>query len=318
SEVRGLARSPSSALDALVRAGELEAGLADAGSEHRAIAGFVDQLASLVCGNSRPLIPEAIEHLEFPASVTCAHPEGFSYYGLNPVDFADLAHRMQKDLAPRIAVVGIRSVGSTLGAVATAVWRANESRVERTTVRPEGEPYRRTTRFSPIQLQWIKRQSASQADFVIVDEGPGFSGSTFLSVARALGGAGVPCSKIVLMCSRPFPVLAAGAELAAEWSGFRSYMIDYGTHLPSGAGNSLGGGNWRELQYSDRSSWPACWTDQERIKHLGCDERSIFKFEGFGRYGQLSRAQAGILAEAGISPRWFASEGGFTQYEWVP
>jgi hypothetical protein len=316
-EINRLRDASSSALDALVRAGELETGLADAGIDDPAIAGLVDQLASLACGNSRVTIAKTIEHRELPAFVSCAHPEGFSYYGLNPLDFADLARRMQKHLAPRIVVLGVRSVGSTLGAVVTAVWRANGNRVERTTVRPEGEPYRRTTRFSPIRLEWIKRESSSHADFVIVDEGPGFSGSTFLSVARALLGTGVPNSKIVLMCSRPFPVLAAGAELAAEWSGFRSYMIDYGTHLPAGAGTSLGGGKWRELQYPGRSCWPACWTDQERIKHLGCTGRSLFKFEGFGRYGELSRMQAGILAETGFSPPWLRSEGGFAQYEFV-
>jgi hypothetical protein len=316
-EINRLRDAGCSALDALVRAGEIETGLADTGLGYPAIAGLADQLASLACGNSRVTIATTIEHRELPAFVTCAHPEGFSYYGLNPLDFADLARRIQKDLAPRIVVLGIRSVGSTLGAAVTAVWRANGNRVERTTVRPEGEPYRRTTRFSPIQLEWIKRESASQADFVIVDEGPGFSGSTFLSVARALRKAGVAHSKIVLMCSRPFPALPAGAGLAAEWNGFRSYMIDYGTHLPAGAGTSLGGGRWRELLYPGRSCWPACWTDQERIKHLGCDERSLFKFEGFGRYGRLSRMQAGILAEAGFSPRWLRSEGGFAQYEFV-
>ena len=100
-EIQELRNAGCSALDALVRAGELETGLADTGIEDRAIAGLVDQLASLVCGNRRVLVPEAIEHLELPGSVTCAHPEGFSYYGLNPLDFADLAHRMHQDLAPR-------------------------------------------------------------------------------------------------------------------------------------------------------------------------------------------------------------------------
>lgn len=319
-EIRRLKSGAGSALDALVRAGELETGLADAGSGEAAatIAPLVDQLASVVCCGSHASVLDLIEQRELPDFVRCAHPEGFSYYGLNPLDFADLARRMHKELAPRIAVLGIRSVGSTLGAVVSAVWRACGRSVERTTVRPEGEPYRRKTSFNKSQLAWIREEFARQADFVIVDEGPGFSGSTFLSVARALLEAGVPHSSIILMGSRPFPTHAAGSELAAEWKSFRSYLIDYGTHLPDGAGASLGGGKWRELQYSKPSYWPPCWTDQERIKHLSRDAKSFLKFEGFGRYGQLAQQQAGLLAEAGLSPPFLGFENGFARYAFVP
>ncbi len=317
-EFRSLARGAGSAIDALVRAGEIETGLADAGSPEAVhMAGVVDQLASAVCGEAALdfSIVHSLEHLDVPAFLRCSHPEGFSYYGLNPLDFADLARRVQIGLRPRVAVVGIRSIGSTLSAVVAAALRARGTMAERTTVRPEGEPYNRKTGFNAQQWAWIKAKLAESCDFVVVDEGPGFSGSTFLSVAHALEAAGVPGSRIVLLGSRPFPAHAAGAERSEQWNRFSTYTIAYAAHPPAGAGRSLSDGAWRKLFYSAPSSWPASWIEQERIKHMSPDGKTFFKFEGFGRFGQLAREQASALAQSEFSPRLLAFDGGFGCYE---
>ena len=322
-EIQSLANGTHSALDALVRAGEIETGLEDAGAGSPAIgrvAAVVDRLAALACGGAPPdpsSLLDCLDHLSTPATIACSHPEGFSYYGLNPLDFADLAARIREELAPRVAVIGIRSVGSTLGAVVRAVLGAHGISVERITVRPAGEPYRRKTVFSPEQQDWLRARLDQRCDFVVVDEGPGFSGSTFLSVAQALVDSGVPCSRIVLMGSRPFPLQAAGTMREREWKQFRSCTIEYASHPPSTACRNLGDGAWRELLYPSRSLWPACWVEQERVKHMSADGRSFFKFEGFGRFGELSREQALELAQAGLSPRWMGSEHGYACYEFV-
>jgi hypothetical protein len=322
-EIRSLANGSGSALDALVRAGEIETGLEDAGAGSREIlrvGAVVDTLAALACRGARPdpsSLLDSLDHLRTPATIACSHPEGFSYYGLNPLDFADLAARIQAELAPRVAVVGIRSVGSTLGAVVTAELRTHGISVERITVRPAGEPYRRKTVFSPQQQDWLRVKLDQPCDFLVVDEGPGFSGSTFLSVAQALVDSGVPYSRIVLMGSRPFPLQAAGTMSEKQWKQFRSYTIEYASHPPSNACRNLGDGAWRELLYPSRSLWPACWVEQERVKHMSADGRSFFKFEGFGRFGQLAREQALELAQAGLSPRWTGSEHGYACYEFV-
>src|SRR5262245_38512396 len=129
----------SHGIDALVRAGEIESGLADAESPLAdRVASIVDDLAAAVCGNGGsteslaarlavpPLLKIALllkEHRDTPIAIRCAHPEGFSYYGLNPLDYADLVARMHPELRPHVAVIGIRSVGSTLSAVvAAALW----------------------------------------------------------------------------------------------------------------------------------------------------------------------------------------------------
>ena len=59
-------------------------------------------------------------------------------------------------------------------------------------MRPEGHPFDRILRWSDKQLAWFAKASRADAMFVIVDEGPGLSGSSFLSVAEALCDAGVP------------------------------------------------------------------------------------------------------------------------------
>jgi hypothetical protein len=319
SEIQSLSSGTGSVVDALIRAGEIETGLEDAGSPATtSLSDLVDELAAAACADKRPSLRclHSLASVDYPTSIRCSHPEGFSYYGLNPLDFADLTRRIVPDLAQCVAVIGIRSVGSTLGAVVAATLRASDRLARRITVRPEGEPYQRKTSFSAVQMPWIQDCIEHQADFVVVDEGPGFSGSTFLSVARALLDAGVPRRRIVLLGSRPFPA-AAPEERAQEWTRFRSYIVDYGRHVPHDVGRSLGGGAWREVIYSDRSHWPACWTDQERIKHLSSDGKVFFKFEGFGRFGKLVRSQAEALAQGGFSPGLPVWNSAFAGYEFL-
>jgi len=326
-ELRAEIQTDATLIDALVRAGEIETGLADEGSPAADnMARVVDQLATMACNllpSSRSSLARSsavarLQHVtDYPPHIRCAHPEGFSYYGLHPLDFADLVARAHSRLRPRVAVIGIRSVGSTLGAVVTAALHAHGSSTRRITVRPVGEPYERCAVFTPVQLQLIQSELQEHADFAVVDEGPGFSGSTFLSVARALLAAGVPESSIVLLCSRPLPAHLQGSELSRHWRRFRSFRIEYGRRLPPDAGQSIGGGAWRDLLFTDRGHWPACWTDQERVKHLSIDGQTFFKFEGFGRYGDRVRQQASALAEAGLSPRPNCCSHGYTGYELI-
>src|SRR5260370_5365127 len=146
---------------------------------------------------------QRVEAANFPARVLGAHPEGFSYYGLNPLDFADLARRISCDLPSRVNVVGIRSAGTVLGTVVAAQLRSCGKSVDGITVRPAGEPYHRETTFDKAQLEWIRRGLRQPAAFLVVDEGPGFSGSTFLSVAQALADASLPSASITLMGDGP-------------------------------------------------------------------------------------------------------------------
>ena len=46
------------------------------------------------------------------------------------------------------------------------------------------------------------------------------------------------------------------------------------------------GGTWRRYFRYEESTMPASWAQLEPAKILGRDERSVFKFEGFGHYGE--------------------------------
>ena len=63
---------------------------------------------------------------------------------------------------------------------------------------------------------------------------------------------------------------------------------------------------------------PASWAPLEPAKILARDERSIFKFEGFGHYGEAIGTRAKLLAERGFAPRYLGNRRGFGEYELVP
>jgi hypothetical protein len=84
--------------------------------------------------------------------------------------------------------------------------------------------------------------------------------------------------------------------------------------LPDEAKIYIGGGEWRQLLLSDRAQWPASWTQMERLKFLSADRRLLFKFEGFGRFGNAVHERAKRIAEAGFGPGPIDFAQGFSVY----
>src|SRR5205814_7722381 len=95
------------------------------------------------------------------------------------------------DDAKVLAIVGIRSIGTTLTAVVRAAACARGVDADRITVRPQGDPYNRELAFSTPELRWVRDRAGRGAVFLVVDEGPGRSGSSFLTTAEALERVGV-------------------------------------------------------------------------------------------------------------------------------
>jgi hypothetical protein len=192
-------------LNVLIRAGELESALADAASPAAsALASLTDALAfTLLSGDLSSVrkLNDSLTNLLLPQTIETSPPEGFSYYSLHPLDFADAAMRLADPPCPA-AIIGIRSIGTTLSAVVVATLGIIGSPAERITVRPAGHPYSRRAYFTSEQIRWIERQKERSAMFVVVDEGPGRSGSSFLSVGEALIGAGVAAAEVTLIGSQ--------------------------------------------------------------------------------------------------------------------
>ena len=303
--VRRLA-SANSLLDCLIQAGELEAALADLNCPGApAAAQLTDALAiRLYTGDAdRGVDPNQLAgKIEAPETISISPPEGFTYYALHPLDFAKAIDRIT-DHAAACAVIGVRSIGTTLSAVTTAALTARKRPATRITVRPSGHPYARSAKFSPEQERWIAEQLLQSAQFLVVDEGPGRSGSTFLSVAEALARLGVPQARITIVGSREFDPEGLCAEnAAARWRGLR-----YVAAVPSISTRFLdfpyiGGGDWRMYFCGAGQEWPESWTQMERLKFLSPDRRHFFKFEGMGPLGREVRERAFALAAAGFSP----------------
>ena len=308
---------------ALLRAGELECALADAESAAQAVAARIADLVAepllrtsqFDVRDARALI-EALAAQSLPSVVTISPPEGFAYYALHPLAYASAVARLGR--SEFWGVIGIRTIGSTLSAVSAAALRHTGAWAERITVRPHGHAFDRVTEFSTAQRSWIEGLG-ERARFLVVDEGPGLSGSSLLSVAEALERHGIAAERITLLSGHECrPARLCARDAAARWRRYRSVPAGHLTHAPADVGEDVGGGNWRERSYPTPELWRASWREVERARFLSRDGKRLFKFAGLGHYGAAVIERAQILARRGFAPPVHTAEHGFAAYEWVP
>jgi hypothetical protein len=295
-------------LEALLRAGELECAVADCTNhaEQQAAEHITDQLAGQLVGYTPADIEQllrVLQRLPLPPELIVSVPEGFAYYALHPLQYAELAQKIPLT-AQRVAVIGIRSIGTTLSATVTAALKKRGVTTERTTVRPEGHPFDRVTTFSSVQRRWIEGHKEHNAEFFVVDEGPGLSGSSLLSVGESLAEASVWHQRITFICARqPNWGTLCSRDVASRAGRFRWSPVPPSSKFPSDAESFIGAGQWREVLGYEKSRWPASWTTMERAKFLSSDGTHFYKFEGFGHYGSAALARACVLGDGGISPQ---------------
>ena len=320
-------------LTAQLLAGEIECGVADSDPEAaRCYELVTDQIAgALLTGEPAASNSSDFHHPDFHSllasvralpiveQLSISIPEGFAYYALHPLAYADVIR--QFPFCAHLLVVGIRSIGTTLSSVAAAAARARGFMAERITIRPQGHPYNRTVEFTAEQMVAVRNAMSHGASFAVVDEGPGLSGSSFLAVAEALERAGVPVEKIILISSHvPNVNVLCGENAASRWRRFRCIPVSNETRRPAAAVEFIGGGQWRSRTFANESEWPAAWTTLERLKYLSSseqDERRLFKFAGLGHYGDVvfERERKVAAAGFGLMPR--EESDGFVSYPWV-
>ena len=318
-------------LTAQLLAGELECGVADSDPQAaRACELLTDGIANALLAGEQvssfdPAFPSpdldflinTARALPVLEQLSISTPEGFAYYALHPFAYANVIRQIP--VSGHLLVVGIRSIGTTLSSVAATAARARGIVAERITVRPQGHPYNRTVEFTTEQMAVVRRAVSLGANFAVIDEGPGLSGSSFLATAEALEAAGAPVEKIILISSHEPNVDALCAENAAcRWQRFRCIPVSSETRRPAAAVEFIGGGQWRSRAFSNESEWPAAWTSFERLKYLssGHDERRIFKFAGLGHYGEAVLDRERKVAAAGFGPMPREESDGFISYQW--
>lgn len=220
------------------------------------------------------------------ADVEVRTPEGFAWYALYPDGYAGIASDwLVRHRCRRVLIIGLRSIGTTLAAVVAAVLERAGVTVHVACVRPRGHPFARRCALPPTALLALPVDRC-----LVVDEGPGLSGSSMAAVAEALSGAGVERSTIDFLAGHGNGPGQKGDAAVHDWwtpqrvlhRGFAQVEIA-GRTLPHRlydmAGDmlgeaprtveDLGGGAWRGVAAAgERSRRPLAMARLERPKLL--------------------------------------------------
>jgi hypothetical protein len=293
----------------LIRLGQLEAGAVDAlcpnQDDTHPIAAA---LRSIALGDA-PV--EILKSLTLPREVNIRPPEGYAFYSVYPMQYEKAARRFASESRPTHSVVlGIRSIGTSLSAVVAKTLREAGAEVWSWTVRPHGHPFdRKLTIAKGLRTELLKHRNEW---FCIVDEGPGISGSSFASVAEALGELGVADERIVFFPSH-YPnidgLLSAGAR--AKWQ--RPVYVEpfpLAMLIPKDA-LDVSGGLWRDVI----GVRPPVQPQHERRKYLHGSE--LWKFAGLAHLGEERFQRGQVLSDAGFVPRILQFRNGFIVSEFV-
>jgi hypothetical protein len=321
---------------ALIAAGELAQGVADAeldaegedGCSPAAEAAMA--LAAAVAGDllaaagEPPAAPAdvasalgLVRRLPLPPRIRCKTPEGYAFYAIYPEGYAAAV----ASLPSPALVVGLRSIGASLAAAVAA--RLGCAAV---TVRPCGHPFRRFLRVSPALRRRLERHPGQ---FVIVDEGPGLSGSSFGAAADLLEELGVPVERMLFLTSHANELgHRASAGHRARWTRSRRATAVSGVAPRSleawfgdvtgavAACEDLSGGGWR--RDLPEAAWPPAAPVSERLKFrlAGANGRFLARFAGLGATGEEKLGVARLLHAAGFAPEPLALRRGFLLERW--
>lgn len=282
---------------ALIEASKLQQGVEDATGASPALCRFVHELAHCVVRSwdssfheigSLPPAPQ----VALPASVELKVPEGFAFYAVYPEAYIEAARRLKLVGAPR--VIGIRSIGTTLGAVTAAALGAPPP----VTVRPFGDPFAR-------RVELPEEIVDETVHYVVADEGPGLSGSSFGAVADWLQQRGVPLERIAFLPSH-------GGGPGRHASDFHRERWEAAQRVPAAF-------NARFLRELFGPLEPfSTGSPGERLKFLARHdgERLLLKFEGLGSIGADKLHMARRLNAAGFTPAPLGLVHGFLVERW--
>lgn len=338
----------------LVLAGQIEQGALDADAEwtgdaHHLTAlcarSFVDvSLSTKGSATGLSEIQAAAEQLEVaidaaPTPCSIRIPEGFAWYAVYPDAYigAALEWASARPRRQRVLAIGLRSIGTTLAAVVAATLRRRGCEVRVMTVRPHGHPFARVVQIPPI---------ARQPDAaIVIDEGPGLSGSSMAAVADALERRGVPARAISFFAAhRNGPGQQASMDVRRRWQSTATYTTELSAlrmgretlvdAMASFHGATdvvgVGSGGWLSMAGLAGTLPPAFAPRIEIPKLLarGASGSTLWKFAGFtlipspGEGPIMTSAEAvetrlGSLGERGLTPKPNGSKEGWIAVPWI-
>jgi hypothetical protein len=261
---------------------------------------------------------------ELPQGISVSLAEGFAWYALYPESYIVAASRALHTIDPPSAtVIGLRNIGCTLSAVVAATVHEHGIPVRRFTVRPRGHPFDRQIHLTHSLASQLTRE---QGCFLIVDEGPGLSGSSLTSVAATLSSLGIPDDRIVFLPAWDPEPQALNSEAARQhWIRHRRVVASFQDVVLAGqeapvprAAGDISGGRWRHRSFPSEAEYPPVQPSHERRKFLleatGIDR--LFKFAGLGHYGEATLRRALLLHAGGFTPAPGALRRGFIEWEY--
>lgn len=239
-----------------------------------------------------------------PREIRVRLPEGHAFYGLYPEAYALAARQLR--LTGPVKVIGLRSIGTGLAAIVATTLCAPPP----VTLRPVGHPFDRKLSVSPPLAAELLDERSS---YVIVDEGPGLSGSSFGAVADWLEDHGVERERIVFLPGHAGDLGPQASERhRRRWECAQRPVASLDPHLQTwieglvgpldGPLTDISGGQWRPFWSASEAAWPAINPTWERRKFLarrGADTWLV-KFAGLGRIGEEKLTLAQQLHEAGV------------------
>jgi hypothetical protein len=275
---------------------------------------------------ARRLAAQLGQPIALPAEVRLRVPEGYAYYALYPETYLQAAEEFARRTSPEMAVcIGLRSIGTGLSACVAAELEAQGWRVESFTLRPRGHPFARRPALDGELTKKLRK--LDHAAFLIVDEGPGLSGSSLTGTASFLSDLGVPADRIYLFpSSLPDPDHFVSTKPRELWSRHEKIHINFEDgwlpHAHFGSDHvDASGGDWRNVFGLSRPEWPAVDPRHERRKYIvrrNGRKSVLHKFAGLGRYGVSAYNRSRALADAGFTPAVLELKQGFLQQELVP
>ncbi len=280
----------------------------------------------------------SLAHLEMqrlPDWVETTVPEGFAQYAVYPEMYLEAARRCHAELGRFDAVcLGLRSIGTSLSAAVTAALRELGCRITSHTLRPRGHPFDRRPQLGQELHQALGLEK--DAYFLLVDEGPGISGSSLAGTADELQRMGVADERIIFLPSWETDGSALRSEVARQhWprhvqytATFEEVWLNSGRLSAAFRGRrvqDLSGGSWRPDIFGEPEKFPPVQPQHERRKYLvhsGGDSEprsaTLFKFVGLGQYGESKLRRAERLADAKFTSAPCGVLHGFIALPFVP
>lgn len=275
-------------------------------------------------------------------------PEGYAFYALYPEQYAQAAQDWAAHVAPArqasIVVVGIRSIGTGLAALVSQTLDDSGKRTFSLTARPAGHPFARH-----IEGGLPDTEGAQYA--LVVDEGPGMSGSSMSAVAQALAHAGMDAERIAFLPGHSGDPGGQGSEDVKRWWAVTPRFVTptqdmrwNGLTLPDMLAKrtcsllishyrledarveDFGGGLWRRAVYTSEAYWLAACTAFEMPKYrvtLPDGTRVLWKFAGLATdadgvdQAQSMYRQLRLQNETGWTPRPLGTAMGFVGVQWI-